>query len=43
MYNELGQTQQAAATLQRVSLEAVNPYGLMQLQKEKLRAALRCT
>lgn len=40
MYNELGQTQQAAATLQRVSPADVSPYGRMQLEYEKLRVAL---
>ena len=40
MYNQLGQTQQAAATLQRVSLADVSPYGRMQLEIETLRVAL---
>jgi tetratricopeptide (TPR) repeat protein len=40
MYNELGQTQQADATLRRVSAADVSPYGRMQLEIEKLRIAL---
>jgi beta-barrel assembly-enhancing protease len=40
MYNDLGQTQQAAATLQRVSPADLSSYGRMQLQGEKLRVAL---
>lgn len=40
MYNDLEQPQAARQTLERVALEEVNPYGLMQMHKEKLRAAL---
>jgi tetratricopeptide (TPR) repeat protein len=40
MYNELGQTQQAAATLERVAPADVSAYGRMQLEKEKLSVAL---
>ena len=40
MYNELGQTQQAAATLQRVAPDALSAYGRMQLESEKLRVAV---
>ena len=40
MYNDLEQPQEAEQTLARVALEELNPYGLMQMQKERLRAAL---
>jgi tetratricopeptide (TPR) repeat protein len=40
MYNELGQTAQAAATLQRVSPGDLSAYGAMQLQLERLYVAL---
>jgi tetratricopeptide (TPR) repeat protein len=40
MYNQLGETQRAADTLQRVSAADVTPYGRMQLEIEKLSVAL---
>ncbi len=40
MYNELGHTQQAAATLQRVLPADLSPYGRMQLESERLNVAL---
>ena len=40
MYNGLGQTEQAAATLQRVSPTDLNPYGRMRLEAERLHLAL---
>jgi tetratricopeptide (TPR) repeat protein len=40
MYNELGQTQRASETLQRVSPADLSPYGRMQLENGKLSVAL---
>jgi len=40
MYNDLGQTQKAAATLQRLAGAELSLYGRMQVQAEQLRTAL---